>query len=62
MNGQHYWGTGAIGNEIDLASLVCKPFGDGNCINPQRDTQIEGDTWARRLADLEKLEERKAQE
>ena len=57
INGQHYWSTGAMGNEIDLASLVCKVAGDESCINPLKNTQMVGDTWEKRLGDLERLEE-----
>jgi hypothetical protein len=54
INGQHYWsGTGNKGNEMDLAGLVCNQLGDDNCINPCRG-QDGGDTWAKRLEDLEK--------
>lgn len=58
INGQHYWKTGYVGNEVDLASLVCQPYGDGQCINPQKNVE-GGDTWAQRLKDIEKkIEER----
>ena len=53
INGQHYWKTGYVGNEVDLASLVCQPYGDEQCINPQKNVE-GGDTWAQRLKDIEK--------
>ena len=35
INGQHRWsGTGAKGNNLDLAGLVCNMMADTNCINP----------------------------
>lgn len=56
INGQHRWsGTGAKGNNLDLAGLVCNKMGDTNCINPAKG-QEGGDTWEKRLAFLEKLE------
>lgn len=54
IDGQHYWsGTGKKGNELDLAGLVCNTVGDFQCINPKKG-QEGGDTWAKRLEDLEK--------
>ena len=59
INGQHYWsGTGNKGNELDLAGLVCNNLGDDQCINPVRG-QDGGDTWAKRMEDLEQGEEQK---
>jgi hypothetical protein len=59
LNGQHYWsGTGVKGNDLDLAGLVCNKLGDDRCINPCRG-QEGGDTWAKRLEDLEQGEEEK---
>lgn len=54
INGQHYWRTGCVGNEVDLASLVCRNHGDSQCINPQKNAE-GGDTWTKRLEDLERL-------
>jgi hypothetical protein len=49
LNGIFYWGgTGKQGNPVDLASLVCQPYGNADCINPERYTQ-GGDTWDKRL-------------
>lgn len=56
INGEHRWsGTAAKGNELDLAGLVCNKLGNHQCINPAKG-QEGGDSWARRLADLEKME------
>ena len=53
INGQHYWsGTGKVGNEDDLAGLVCNKLGDNSCINPKRGSEI-GTTWEKRLTELE---------
>ena len=55
LNGQHYWsGTGKLGDPHDLAGLVCNKYGDFQCINPAKGSD-SGDTWERRLADLEKF-------
>jgi len=51
MEGQHYWSTGALGNEDDLAGLVCNKLGNDDCINPKRGSE-EGITWADRLDSL----------
>lgn len=53
INGQHYWATGKVGNESDLAGLVCDRFGDDTCINPLKGTEHNGDTWSKRSADLD---------
>ena len=60
INGQHIWsGTGNIGNEDDLAGLVCNNLGDHQCINPKRGSD-KGDTWEARLAYMEgRFEEKK---
>jgi len=51
---QHYWtGTNKLGNELDLAGLVCNNLGDDTCINPKRGEE-GGDTWRKRYKDLEK--------
>ena len=56
INGEHRWsGTAAKGNELDLAGLVCNKLGNHQCINPKRG-QEGGDTWAKRLEDLTKME------
>ena len=40
IDGQHYWsGTGKLGNELDLAGLVCNKLADERCINPVRGTR-----------------------
>ena len=58
INNQHYWSTGATGNEVDLAGLVCNtPHGSpGQCINPQIGTE-GGDTWAKRMEYFKELQE-----
>ena len=48
LEGQHYWATGALGNELDLAGLVCNNHGTEDCINPKRGEE-GGDTWEQRL-------------
>ena len=59
INGQHYWsGTGNKGNELDLAGLVCNNLGDDQCINPVRG-QDGGDSWDKRMEDLERFGEEK---
>ena len=55
INGEHRWsGTGNAGNELDLAGLVCNKLGDHHCINPKKGME-GGDTWAKRLEDLERM-------
>ena len=51
INGKHYWRTGSLGNEADLAGLVCNtPHGcPEKCINPQIGNET-GDTWEKRIA------------
>jgi hypothetical protein len=57
LNGKHVWrGTGNKGSELDLAGLVCNNWGDHSCINPCKGMG-GGDTWAKRLAFLDKSEE-----
>ena len=57
INGTHIWsGTGAKGNDLDLAGLVCNNLGDNTCINPVKGME-GGDTWKKRLEFLENLEE-----
>lgn len=47
INGQLFWATGQPGNPVDLASLVCRPYGNDLCINPCRNIE-GGQTWADR--------------
>ena len=57
IGGQHYWsGTGKLGNELDLAGLVCNSFGDETCINPCAGFE-GGVTWKDRMTQLESLDE-----
>jgi hypothetical protein len=58
INGQHYWRTGVKGNEADLAGLVCQNHGNEQCINPQKYAE-GGDTWEKRLADIDRMLEEK---
>jgi hypothetical protein len=53
VDGQHYWHTGKIGSEVDLAGLVCNNLGDETCVNPMVGSEI-GDTWEKRLVSLRK--------
>ena len=55
INGQHYWATGAIGNDLDLAGLVCNKLGNHQCINPRRGAD-GGDTWEKRMEELDSLD------
>ena len=54
LNGQHYWATGVMGNEIDLAGLVCNNFGDNTCINSCKGI-TGGDTWEKRFQEIDSL-------
>ena len=57
IDGQHYWsGTGKLGNELDLAGLVCNKFGDDHCINPCVGMD-GGVTWTKRMNQLEECDE-----
>lgn len=61
IEGQHYWATGAKGNELDLAGLVCNKVPDEKpCVNPCRGKE-GGATWEKRNAEvnsvLRRLEE-----
>lgn len=55
IDGQLYWATGARAQEKDLAGLVCNRLGDHQCLNKKRGNE-SGDTWAKRLAELDRLE------
>ena len=55
LNGQHRWATGAVGNDLDLAGLVCNQVDDdAGCINEVRGTE-GGDTWEKRAQKIQKL-------
>lgn len=54
IDGQHYWaGTGKIGNDLDLAGLVCNKFGDETCINSSMGME-GGVTWEDRWTSIQK--------
>ena len=58
LEGQHYWSTGAKGNEADLAGLVCDNLPSesiSECINSARGTDHGGDTWAKRDQKIQEL-------
>ena len=55
IGGQHYWSTGATGNEKDLAGLVCNELSDEQCINPQKGAE-GGMTWEERREKLELMQ------
>ena len=55
INGVHYWSTGALGDEADLAGLVCNRLGDHQCVNPKKGDE-SGDTWGKREEEIFKLE------
>ena len=56
IGGQHYWsGTNKVGDESELASLVCDKFGDETCINPSKGT-TDGKGWEKRMENLNTLE------
>jgi len=56
MEGQHYWsGTGKLGNETELASLVCDMVKSDECINQAKGT-TKGDGWTKRFEILESFE------
>jgi hypothetical protein len=38
-----------VGNELDLASLVCNQVNDPQCVNPKKGA-TGGDTWEKRRA------------
>jgi hypothetical protein len=50
INGVHYWATGKVGSDLDLAGLVCDVVRDPRCQNRLRGMGHEGDTWAKRRA------------
>ena len=54
LNGQLRWATGKVGNDLDLAGLVCNTRGDETCINELKGTK-GGDTWEKRAEAIQKL-------
>ena len=61
INGVHTWQTGKqeAKSELDLAGLVCNtPHGDREkCINPAKGKE-GGDTWEKRRALMEEMEQK----
>ena len=57
IQGNHFWSTGAKGNEADLAGLVCNQYGDYSCINPLKGDET-GDTWEKRFDFIGKLSDK----
>ena len=55
LGDQLYWATGKKGDPKDLAGLVCRPFGDEQCINEMREVE-GGDTWQKRMTFMEAME------
>jgi len=55
LNSQHIWATGALGNEKDLAGLVCNMVLSELCINPKKGVE-GGDTWEARAKKLDSLQ------
>ena len=58
INNQHYWsGTNKLGNEAELASLICdNPRLGGNaCINPAKGT-TKGTGWSQRLSSMDAID------
>ena len=59
INGQHYWRSGARGDEETLSNIVCGIKDFEECINPKHITgHIYGDkdTWAKRAGVARLLE------
>jgi len=42
-----------VGNELDLAGLVCNNLGDETCINPKKGLD-GGDSWEKRFDEIQK--------
>jgi len=57
LDGELYWRTGKKGKLEDLAGLVCDQWGDANCINEVRGTKHTGQTWEKRAAFIEGLDQ-----
>ena len=49
LNGVHYWHTGKVGSDLDLAGLVCNVVKDPRCQNPLKGME-GGQTWESRRA------------
>ena len=53
LDGQHYWHTGAAGDNKTLSNLVCGIVESNLCINPEHKKGHiygEADTWEKRRA------------
>ena len=51
LNGQHYWNTGALGDNKTLSNLVCGIVESPECVNPEHikgHIYAEKDTWEKR--------------
>ena len=57
MDGKLFWRTGKEGKLEDLAGLVCDDYGDAECINELKGTKHSGQTWEKRAAYAEGLQE-----
>jgi hypothetical protein len=58
MGGQHYWAIGKLGNELDLAGLVCNKLDlKKPCANPCRGRE-GGQTRESRRKEVDKALER----
>ena len=56
LNGQLRWATGQVGNDLDLAGLVCNERGDETCINPDKGlVNSTQQTWEKRVEFLNGL-------
>ena len=57
MDGKLFWRTGKEGKLEDLAGLVCDDYGDAECINELKGTKHTGQTWEKRAAYAEGLQD-----
>ena len=56
LNNRHMWKTGRMGDELNLASLVCNVADADECINPKKG-QTGGETWEDRMNAVTELME-----
>jgi hypothetical protein len=52
INGVHYWATGKVGSDLDLAGLVCNVVMDPRCVNSLRG-MTGGQTFQSRMGFLD---------